>query len=555
MLIEEIINEWFGYKGIVSDVMEQYKLRIKEMTLFKENFIFYNIFLFFCLLIVYQLSFNFFKNTCIFIYDNLEIFSLIFICLFFLFFLILKNYIEKQQINSENKFWFYIFLMMTMIVLYPLKYQIKHKIGLLELLILTVIITLTFIIKKVYKKKLLDWSTWRDTWIILLNWNTLIVFVIVMVVLLFNVLLVFLFQIYLIAVYEDKNEEISLKWWIYIMLIIITPLEWEIPITVILFKLLYRRYEEYKKKNKKSNEKNTSIEKYKIFTLNHIFEDFYTNKKKNYNFILKVISYIYSGWMFLQLSNYFLFKLITTVNENKDIKIDYLKITFCVILYLILNMLFSKMKIKKNVFYIIFCVITILWYHLIIRKNIQRLLFFIFLNILIFIVYFFISFIKSNTRKEILKRNMQVRENILMNTISNFENNNDKEYKIEILKSLSLEVNKKIVFLRVVKWGFIIYILFQIISRYLYKYFTFETLSLFEELIKKFFSIQFSPEKIFNESIIFLLFVTGMFIVSQMIEKLLPYKLMELIYLNETINNLLLKEQKKGLNNVKKIRF
>lgn len=552
MLIEEIINEWFGYKGIVSDVMEQYKLRIKEMTLFKENFIFYNIFLFFCLLIVYQLSFNFFKNTCIFIYDNLEIFSLIFICLFFLFFLILKNYIEKQQINSENKFWFYIFLMMTMIVLYPLKYQIKHKIGLLELLILTVIITLTFIIKKVYKKKLLDWSTWRDTWII---WNTLIVFVIVMVVLLFNVLLVFLFQIYLIAVYEDKNEEISLKWWIYIMLIIITPLEWEIPITVILFKLLYRRYEEYKKKNKKSNEKNTSIEKYKIFTLNHIFEDFYTNKKKNYNFILKVISYIYSGWMFLQLSNYFLFKLITTVNENKDIKIDYLKITFCVILYLILNMLFSKMKIKKNVFYIIFCVITILWYHLIIRKNIQRLLFFIFLNILIFIVYFFISFIKSNTRKEILKRNMQVRENILMNTISNFENNNDKEYKIEILKSLSLEVNKKIVFLRVVKWGFIIYILFQIISRYLYKYFTFETLSLFEELIKKFFSIQFSPEKIFNESIIFLLFVTGMFIVSQMIEKLLPYKLMELIYLNETINNLLLKEQKKGLNNVKKIRF
>ena len=186
MLIEEIINEWFGYKGIVSDVMEQYKLRIKEMTLFKENFIFYNIFLFFCLLIVYQLSFNFFKNTCIFIYDNLEIFSLIFICLFFLFFLILKNYIEKQQINSENKFWFYIFLMMTMIVLYPLKYQIKHKIGLLELLILTVIITLTFIIKKVYKKKLLDWSTWRDTWII---WNTLIVFVIVMVVLLFNVLL------------------------------------------------------------------------------------------------------------------------------------------------------------------------------------------------------------------------------------------------------------------------------------------------------------------------------------------------------------------------------
>ena len=150
---------------------------------------------------------------------------------------------------------------------------------------------------------------------------------------------------------------------------------------------------------------------------------------------------------------------------------------------------------------------------------------------------------------------MQVRENILMNTISNFENNNDKEYKIEILKSLSLEVNKKIVFLRVVKWGFIIYILFQIISRYLYKYFTFETLSLFEELIKKFFSIQFSPEKIFNESIIFLLFVTGMFIVSQMIEKLLPYKLMELIYLNETINNLLLKEQKKGLNNVKKIRF
>ena len=379
MLIEEIINEWLGYKGIVSDVMEQYKLRIKEMTLFKENFIFYNIFLFFCLLIVYQLSFNFFKNTCIFIYDNLEIFSLIFICLFFLFFLILKNYIEKQQINSENKFWFYIFLMMTMIVLYPLKYQIKHKIGLLELLILTVIITLTFIIKKVYKKKLLDWSTWRDTWII---WNTLIVFVIVMVVLLFNVLLVFLFQIYLIAVYEDKNEEISLKWWIYIMLIIITPLEWEIPITVILFKLLYRRYEEYKKKNKKSNEKNTSIEKYKIFTLNHIFEDFYTNKKKNYNFILKVISYIYSGWMFLQLSNYFLFKLITTVNENKDIKIDYLKITFCVILYLILNMLFSKMKIKKNVFYIIFCVITILWYHLIIRKNIQRLLFFIFLNII-----------------------------------------------------------------------------------------------------------------------------------------------------------------------------
>ena len=552
MLIEEIINEWFGYKGIVSDVMEQYKLRIKEMTLFKENFIFYNIFLFFCLLIVYQLIFNFFKNKFIFIYDNLEIFSLIFICLFFLFFLILKNYIEKQQINSENKFWFYIFLMMTMIVLYPLKYQIKHKIGLLELLILTVIITLTFIIKKVYKKKLLDWSTWRDTWII---WNTLIVFVIVMVVLLFNVLLVFLFQIYLIAVYEDKNEEISLKWWIYIMLIIITPLEWEIPITVILFKLLYRRYEEYKKKNKKSNEKNTSIEKYKIFTLNHIFEDFYTNKKKNYNFILKVISYIYSGWMFLQLSNYFLFKLITTVNENKDIKIDYLKITFCVILYLILNMLFSKMKIKKNVFYIIFCVITILWYHLIIRKNIQRLLFFIFLNILIFIVYFFISFIKSNTRKEILKRNMQVRENILMNTISNFENNNDKEYKIEILKSLSLEVNKKIVFLRVVKWGFIIYILFQIISRYLYKYFTFETLSLFEELIKKFFSIQFSPEKIFNESIIFLLFVTGMFIVSQMIEKLLPYKLMELIYLNETINNLLLKEQKKGLNNVKKIRF
>ena len=45
----------------------------------------------------------------------------------------------------------------------------------------------------------------------------------------------------------------------------------------------------------------------------------------------------------------------------------------------------------------------------------------------------------------------------------------------------------------------------------------------------------------------------GMFIVSQIIEKLLPYKLMELIYLNETINNLLLKEQKKGLKNVKKI--
>mgnify|MGYP000927734746 CR=1 FL=1 len=548
MLVEEIINEWFGYKGIVSDVMEQYKLKIKEMTLFKENFMFYNIFLFFCLLLVYQLNFNFFKNACVFIYNKLEIFSLFFSVLFFVFFLILKNYIEKQQINSENKFWFYIFLMMTMIVLYPLRYQIKFmKIKIFQLLILALIITLIFFMKKVHKKKLLDRSTWnRSTLDTLLNWDTLVVFFIVVIGLKFFVLIVFLFQIYLIATYEyeDKNEKKSLKWWIYIMLIIIMPLGWEIPITVILFKLLYQKYEkkeEDKKKNKESNEKNTSIEKYKIFTLNHIFEDFCT---KNYNFILKVTSYIYSGWMFLQLMN------VITVNENKDIKIDYLKVTFCVILYLILNVIYSKIKIKNNVLKkvgITFYVIVILfWYHLGIRKNIQSLLFFIFLNILIFIVYFFIAFIESNTRKEILKRNMQVRENILMNIMSNFENNNDKEYKIEILKSLSLEVNKKIVFLRVVKWGFIIYILFQIISRYLYKYFTFETLSLFEELIKKFFSIQFSPEKIFNESIIFLLFVTGMFIVSQIIEILLPYKLIELIYLNETINNLLLKEQKKG---------
>ena len=65
----------------------------------------------------------------------------------------------------------------------------------------------------------------------------------------------------------------------------------------------------------------------------------------------------------------------------------------------------------------------------------------------------------------------------------------------------------------------------------------------------------FNPENVFNGGMIFLMLTIGVFTVSQIIEKLLPYKLMELIYLNETINNLLLKEQKKGLNNVKKIRF
>lgn len=551
MLIEEIINEWFGYKGIVSDIMEKYRVKIKKKTIFKTNIII-SILLFFILLIIYQLRFNFFKNM---LYDNVKIIFESLSVLFLIVFISLKKFIENQKINSENKFWFYIFLMMTMIASYPLRYQIKFmKIKIFQLLILALIITLIFFMKKVHKKKLLDRSTWnRGTLETLLNWDTLVVFFIVIIGLKFFVLFVFLFQIYLIATYEyeDKNEKKSLKWWIYIMFITIIPFGgWEIPIIVILFKLLYRKYEEYKE----SNKKNTSIEKYKIFTFNYIFEDFYKNNNKIYNCILEKTSYIYIGWIYFQISNCW-FKLVSIVDSKYDI--NYTKVTLFIILYLIfvifLNKLFSKIKIKNNNVYIIFYIIIILWYYWIIKKNIQRLLFFIFLNILIFIVYFFISFIKSSTRKEVLKKNMQVRENVLMNIINNFENNNDNEYKIEILKSLSLEVNKKIVFLRVVKWGFIIYILFQIISRYLYKYFTFETLSLFEELIKKFFSIQFSPEKIFNESIIFLLFVMGMFIVSQIIEKLLPYKLMELIYLNETINNLLLKEQKKGLKNVKKI--
>ena len=380
-------------------------------------------------------------------------------------------------------------------------------------------------------------------------------------------LFVFLYFIIPVAgfeYYNSKNFQIIVLW-IFITLIIIgcfylPVINWEIPIIFILFGILYRKYQKYKK-TKKTNETsdkvNTEIKKYKLITFNYICEDFCKNNKKIY-MILKITGHIYFCWMYFQLINY-LFKLFSILKKNgKDYtEINYPKITGFIILYLIflifLNKFFSKIKNKSNIVYILFCIITIGWYYWIIRKNVQRLLFFIFLNILIFIVYFFISFIKSSTRKEVLKKNMQVRENVLMNIINNFENNNDNEYKIEILKSLSLEVNKKIVFLRVVKWGFIIYILFQIISRYLYKYFTFETLSLFEELIKKFFSIQFSPEKIFNESIIFLLFVMGMFIVSQIIEKLLPYKLMELIYLNETINNLLLKEQKKGLKNVKKI--
>ena len=63
MLIEEIINEWFGYKGIVSDVMDEYKLKIKEMKLFKENSIFWNIFLF--------LLFNYSFLVCFFSFNLL----------------------------------------------------------------------------------------------------------------------------------------------------------------------------------------------------------------------------------------------------------------------------------------------------------------------------------------------------------------------------------------------------------------------------------------------------------------------------------------------------
>ena len=149
MLIEEIINEWFGYKGIVSDIMEKYRVKIKKKTIFKTNIII-SIFLFFILLIIYQLRFNFFKNM---LYDNVKIIFESLSVLFLIVFISLKKFIENQKINSENKFWFYIFLMMTIIASYPLRYQIKFmKIKIFQLLILALIITLIFFMKKVHKK-------------------------------------------------------------------------------------------------------------------------------------------------------------------------------------------------------------------------------------------------------------------------------------------------------------------------------------------------------------------------------------------------------------------
>lgn len=99
MLIEEIINEWFGYKGIVSDVMDEYKLKIKEMKLFKENSIFWNIFLFLLLLFSYQLKFSFFKSIYEIVSENLKLIFL----LLSLIVLFISIYINKKNFEDIKK--------------------------------------------------------------------------------------------------------------------------------------------------------------------------------------------------------------------------------------------------------------------------------------------------------------------------------------------------------------------------------------------------------------------------------------------------------------------
>lgn len=521
MLIEEIINEWFGYKGIVSDIMGEYKLEIKKKMLFKIKFIF-NIFLFFCLLLVYQL-----KDNYIYMYNYISnnfwmIFNLILSVPCIVLIIII---LSQKQIDSKNKLYYYIVLIISIILIYSLK---KNTV-IIKSTILTILIRVGIIIWCIYTisnfnneiKKFIS-KYWKFTLFVIITSSIVLES------------LIFLFQFFIIAVFEYENEKVSGEWWFNITATTIACFmlpffNWEIPVMVILFKLLHHKYEKYKD----LNESNAEIKKYKLFTLNHMFEDFYENSNKIY----RITSHIYFCWMYFQLI-YYLFKLGIINN---------ILITFFSILYLIVIILLDKLfdKIKNNTNYVIFyfIIITPLYYS-IIRKNIKILLFFIFLNILIFIIYFCVSFIKSNQRKNILKENMRIRETILLNIIKKFEVNNNVKYETEILKSLLEEINKKILFLKTVKWGFIIYILFQVISRYLDKDFDFKNLKWFGEL---------NISSLFDKSMIFLLFVTGIFIVSQIIEKLLPYKLMELIYLNETINNLLLKEQKKGLKNVKKI--
>ena len=497
MLIEEIINEWFGYKGIVTDIIDEYKREMeKRIAVTKLNLIFWNIFSFFILLLAYQLKFLFFVNAYNFISKNyLTIFYFFVLIIIIVSVCIIKN----KEINFGNKVYYYIILIAAIQIFYSLKPKSS-------------------------------------------SWQIIIILCILMIPI-------------IVFEYKYETELRALKWWFLIILItvlcfIFSIVNWEVPIVFILFKLLYQKYEKYKNIDKSLDRINSEIKKYKIITLNYIFEDFYKNKGKVYCFILKIIIHLFLIWMCT-----YVYKLILN-NVVIERSVNLFKIFF-ILFYLITAILLEKLFlivrnwnyiIKQIVFY--FTVITL--YYLIIRRNTTMLLFFILTNILIFIVYFCISFIKSSQRKDVLKKNLKVRENILMSTINNFEKNSSKKYKIEILKSLSTEINRKIFFLRTIKWGFIVYILLQIISNYLYRYFDFKTLDILEELKNKIMDLynSFTPENVFNGGMIFLMLTIGVFTVSQIIEKLLPYKLMELIYLNETINNLLLKEQKKGLNNV-----